>query len=65
MSNLVFTIKGLIPRDLLEVKDVITETENSRSVATEWYYMGELVRRSCATEILAPPDIAGEQPKLA
>jgi hypothetical protein len=49
----VHTTKGLIDRDLLTVKDIVSEDENSRAVATEWFLDGELVRRdvtcrSCA-----------------
>lgn len=50
----VFTIKGLVDREALEVLDIITETSNSRDIATEWYLDGELVRRDVAVSILAP-----------
>jgi uncharacterized protein (DUF2345 family) len=36
MSNLVMTQFGPIPRDMLEAKDEISETSNSREVATVW-----------------------------
>jgi hypothetical protein len=36
MSNLVMTQFGPIPRDMLEAKDEISETGNSREVATVW-----------------------------
>lgn len=58
---LIQTIKGLIPKEQLEVKDIVTETDNSRSVATEWYLNGELVRRDCAVSILRTQAIGGEQ----
>jgi hypothetical protein len=62
--NEVYTIKGLLPRSALEVKDIITETENSRCVAMEWYYNGELVRRDAWANILRTEAVAGSQPQL-
>jgi hypothetical protein len=58
---LVETIKGLLPRDQLEVKDIVTETDNSRCIATEWYYNGELVRRSAWADVLRATAVFGEQ----
>jgi hypothetical protein len=62
--NEVYTIKGLLPRSALEVKDIISETENSRCVATEWYYNGELVRRDAWANIYHAKEMAGAQPNL-
>jgi hypothetical protein len=62
--NEVYTTKGLLPRDVLEVKDIITETENSRCVAMEWYYNGELVRRDAWANILCTEAVAGAQPQM-
>jgi hypothetical protein len=45
MSNLVLTTKGEVERDKLEVKDIVTELPGSRTIATEYWYQGELVRR--------------------
>jgi hypothetical protein len=50
--QLVDTIKGPIERDQLEVKDIITEGENYRAIATEWYFEGELVKRDCHVVVL-------------
>jgi hypothetical protein len=61
---LVETIKGLLPRDQLEVKDIVTETDNSRCIATEWYYNGELVRRSAWADVLRATSVLGEQVEM-
>lgn len=53
----VFTTKGLVDRDLLEVKDHITEEDNARVLATEWYLDGELVRRDVVVNVLRPPAV--------
>lgn len=60
MAN-VITIKGLIDRSLLEVKDIIFEEESARVIATEWYLEGELVRRDVNVNILAGINLSGEQ----
>ena len=64
--NQVHTIKGLIDRDKLEVKDIITEGPNDRSIATEWRLIetGELVRRDAAVSMLCGLPLAGEQEKF-
>jgi hypothetical protein len=62
--NEVYTIKGLLPRNVLEAKDIITETDNSRCIATEWYYNGELVRRDAWANVLRTEALAGAQPQL-
>lgn len=41
----VLTTHGLVERAALTTKDVITESDSSRIVATEWYLKDELVRR--------------------
>ena len=41
----VITTLGLKDRDELEVKDSITESENSCVWAREWFLAGEMVRR--------------------
>ena len=45
--NLVDTTKGPLPREELEVKEIVTEDEQSRNVNVEWYHNGEMVRRDC------------------
>lgn len=62
--NKVETTKGLIDRDLLEVRDVITEDENSRAIATEWLLDGELVRRDVALSLLSGQALFSEQQEL-
>lgn len=57
----VHTTKGLIDRDLLSVKDITTEDDNSRAIATEWYLDGELVRRDVAVSMLRGVDVFGDQ----
>lgn len=61
---LVHTIDGLIDRELLEVKDIIDEGDNYRSIATEWYLDGKLVRRDAAVSILRGHALSGEQAEL-
>jgi hypothetical protein len=60
----VHTTKGLIARDRLEVKDVVSEDENSRAVATEWFLDGEMVRRDVAVSILCGQSLAGDQAQI-
>ena len=61
---LVETAIGLIERDQLTVKDIVTEGENHRSIATEWFFQGQLVKRDCHVIILRTPAIGGEQAKI-
>jgi hypothetical protein len=61
---LVETIKGLLPLEDLEVKDIVTVTDSSRCIATEYYYNGELVKRSAWADLLRSVPVFGEQPKL-
>lgn len=58
---LIYTTKGLVERDQLEVKDVISEEDNARVIATEWYLNGELVRRDVNVNILREQSIFSEQ----
>jgi hypothetical protein len=60
----VHTIKGLVDRDLLEVKDIVSEEPNARVIATEWFFDDELVRRDVAISILGGHALAGEQAEL-
>lgn len=59
--SMVHTTKGLIARDLLEVKDSVSEEANSRAIATEWFLDGELVRRDVAVSILQGMSVFGER----
>jgi hypothetical protein len=61
----VHTIKGLIDRDRLTVTDIVSEDDNSRAIATEWFLDGELVRRDVAVSILRGQALAGEQAEMA
>jgi hypothetical protein len=61
---LVETIKGLLPMEDLEVKDIVTVTDNSRCIATEYYYNGELVKSSAWADMLRAASVFGEQPKI-
>jgi hypothetical protein len=60
MSHLVETTHGLIARDRLETKDVVTEDDNARTTATEWYLAGELVRRDVWVSALQGLKIGAE-----
>lgn len=68
---LIQTVKGLVPREQLVVAQVITETDNSMEIATEWRLRqpdtpvgGELVRRDLHIMVLRPNDAALEQANL-
>lgn len=58
---LVWTEKGPIERERLEVKDIVVETDNSRDKITEWYLDGELVRRDGWVTVLMPATVTVEQ----
>jgi hypothetical protein len=60
----VHTIKGLIDRDLLTTKDIVSDEPNARVIATEWFLGDELVRRDVAVSILSGLAVAGEQAEL-
>lgn len=61
---LVETTKGLIDRDLLQVRDIVSDEDNARVVATEWFFDGEMVRRDVAVSILSGQALAGEQAEI-
>ena len=63
--SMVHTTKGLIDRDLLEVRDVVSDEDNARVIATEWLLEGEIVRRDVAVSILSGLALAGEQTEIA
>ena len=60
----VHTTKGLINRDLLEVRDIVSDEDNARVIATEWFLGDELVRRDVAVSILCGQALAGEAAEL-
>ena len=53
----VMTTIGLIDREALTVKDIVSEDDNSRVVATEWYLGDELVRREAWVALLRPMEL--------
>lgn len=65
--TLVHTTKGLVDRDLLVVRDIVTDEPNARVIATEWLLKStsEMVRRDVAVSILAGQALAGEQAEMA
>jgi hypothetical protein len=58
---LVHTTHGLLERGLLTTKDIVTDEENARVTATEWYLGDELVRRDVHVNILRGLSVTGEQ----
>lgn len=61
---IVYTTKGLLPSEELEIKDIITLEDNARVTATEWYYGGELVRRDVWVSALRPIDAESQQANM-
>lgn len=59
------TTKGLIDRDLLEATDIVSDEDNARVIATEWFLDGELVRRDVAVSILSGQALGSEQEEIA
>jgi hypothetical protein len=62
--TLVTTIKGLIERDRLEMRPLISETTTSVEVGIEWYLEGELVRRDVWINLLRGLDTTAVQEGL-
>lgn len=60
-ATLVYTTHGLVPAGELEVKDIVTSTDNSREIATEWRKNGELVRRDVWVSLLRGVAMGAEQ----
>lgn len=50
----VMTTEGLVERTQLTAKDEVFEDASSRTIATEWYLGGKLVRRDVWVSGLAP-----------
>lgn len=48
----VLTIDGLVERDELIPKDIVTESHNTRVTATEWFRGEKLVRRDVWVNVL-------------
>lgn len=61
---LVHTTEGLIEREKLEAKDIITEEDNARVIATEWFLGEKLVRRDVHVSILRGLSLTGEQSQV-
>lgn len=61
---LVTTAKGLIERDQLTVKDIVSDEQNARVTATEWYLGEELVRRDVNVNMLRGLSLGAEQESL-
>lgn len=60
----IHTKLGLIERGQLRVKDVVSEEDNARVIATEWYLGEELVRRDVFVNVLRGLAIRPEQAEL-
>ena len=56
----VHTVLGLVERDQLTVKDVISEDNSSRVIATEWYLGEQLVRRDVNVNVLVGISFEGQ-----
>jgi hypothetical protein len=61
---LVHTTEGLIERDRLRANDIITEEDNARVIATEWFLGEKLVRRDVHVSILRGLSLTGEQAEV-
>jgi hypothetical protein len=56
---------GILEMDDLRIKDIITEKDNARTIATEWSTKDDvIVRRDVAVSILVGLDLKAEQAKL-
>jgi len=61
---LIQTTVGLVDKSELEVNDIVTEEENARVIATEWFLEGKLVRRDVNVNILRGLDLNSEQESM-
>ena len=61
---IVHTAIGPVSRDRLQVRDVVTDEDNARIIATEWLFDGEIVRRDVAVSILQGQAVFGEQQEV-
>ena len=62
--SLVYTAVGDVERDRLVIKDVMTEEENCRVSATEWFLDGELVRRDVNVNVFNGLSLEGKQQEI-
>ena len=62
---LVYTTRGLIEIEKLDVKDIIELHDNARVIATEWRLDGELVRRDVWVSVLRGQEALPDQAKVA
>jgi hypothetical protein len=60
----IFTTRGLVEKDQLQITDITTWEDNARVTATEWRLNGELVRRDVHVNILRGLEMAGAQANL-
>lgn len=58
---LVYTTKGIIPSEELEINDHVIMEDNARIYATEWIHNGEMVRRDVWVSALRPIDAESQQ----
>lgn len=58
---LVFTTKGIIHSEELQIIDRITIEDNARVIATEWFFGEEMVRRDVWVSALRPIDTESQQ----
>lgn len=63
-ARMVQTAKGLLPFGELEIREVRGDGENEVSIAREWYWHGELVRRDAWVTLLRGNPAATDQGKL-
>jgi len=60
MANLVYTTKGLIEREQLEMREVFTDNDHDCSHAIEYYLDGELVKRGVHVHLKQGLEMASE-----
>lgn len=56
----VYTTKGILESENLEIKDEVSMKDNARVFTTEWYFKGELVRRDVNVNLLVGLSVSGE-----
>jgi len=61
---LIQTTEGLLERYALTVRDIVTEEENARVMATEWFLGDKLVRRDVNVNMLRGLDLNSEQESM-
>lgn len=59
--SVVHTAIGKIERNLLTVKDTVTEEDSCRVIATEWFLEDKLVRRDVNVNIFDGLSLEGTQ----